>query len=471
MKTSRLLQVTAVCGISLLLLPGCNKRYITKIKELEEEKNTLVEEHDTELEKRDEEFREKELALEKTEEETAAKLDEITQERDRLANELDSAKDEIKRLTKEIDEKTPKDASTPGHSDFNPAKEEKYANAMATITGDAGSGTGFIVEDGGKHYLYTSASVISRNSRLAVSSAGGTKFSKFGNMEVAAGCDFVRLELLEADDATALQLAPSGHQVSTEHRLCCLGIAGANGNVTGELINPFGQSNETIDLDPNLLNGKVGGPVIDTTTGKVLAVVTPPPNEQAELWQNPNAGTDVQYRAARINRNISWEPAPVAGFLAEGKRISDFDRFTKIVYAFAAMTLTPEGLGIENSVGNSETVKSVLAEVKDLQVVSDAVALHTQLASKKGRIGEADLKKRATSLFSTVDSQSKRNTVGFDPSKFSAYHRKAAEQSLKWRTEAALQLQRTAEGVADLDLKPAGGSEPRERDRKQDGGR
>jgi hypothetical protein len=466
MKTSRLLRVTAVCGISLLLLPGCNKRYITKIKELEEDKNTLVEEHETELEKLDEEFREKEVALEKTAEDQVAKIDEITQERNRLNSELESAKDEITRLKKEIDDKTPKDASTPGHADFDPSKEEKYTSAMATITGDVNSGAGFIVEDGGKHYLYTTAAIISGNSRLAVSNAGGTKFAKFGNLEVAAGCDFVRLELLEAGDAPALQLAAATYQVSTERRLCTLGISGANGSVTGELINPFGQSKDTIDVDPTLLTGKIGGPVIETATGKVLAVVTPPPVGQPELWQNPNAATDVQFRAARINRPISWEPAPIAAFLAEGKRIRDFDRLTKVVYAFAAMTLTPDGLGIENTVGNSETVKSVLAESKDLPITGDAMTLHTMLSSKKGRIGEADLKKRVTSLFAAVDSQSKRNLTGFDPAKFSACHRKAAEQSLKWRNEAAAQLQRTAEGVADVNLKPAA-PEPEEDDRRR----
>ena len=471
MKTSRLLSVTAVCGISLLILPGCNKRYITKIKQLEEEKSNLIEEHSTEIEKQEEEFRDKEDALEKAKEEVESKVDEITQERDRLNNDLEHAKSEIERLKKEIDDKTPKDASTPGHTEFNPAKEAKYSNAMATITGDASSGAGFIVEDGGKRYLYTTAAAISGNSRLAVTNAAGTKFAKFGNLELAAGCDFVRLELLEADDAPALQVAPSSYQVSTERRVSCLGINTTTNIVNGELINPFGQSADTIDLDPNLLVGKVSGPVIDTATVKVLAIVTPPATEQPDLWTPVASGNDVQFRAARINRDISWEPVPVATFLAEGKRIRDFDRYTKIVYAFAAMTLTPEGLGVENQVGNSETVKSVLADMKDLQVAGDAMALHNQLASKKGRIGEADLKKRVVGLFSTVDSQSKRNTVGFDPAKFSVYHRKAAEQSIKWRTEAAVQLQKTTEGVADIDLKPAGGSSSREKDREQDGKR
>ena len=373
-------------------------------------------------------------------------------------------KQKVAQLEAEIDAKTPKDASTPGHADFNPAKEEKFANAMAIITGDTVSGTGFIAEDGGKRYVYTTAALLGGNSRLAVANASGTKFTKFGNIEVADGCSFVRVELLEADDAPALQIAAAGFQITTESKLCCLGITPSNSTVTGEMIAPFGQSNETIDLDPNLLTGKTGGPIIDTTSGKVLAIITSPAAARTELFEEPTGTAEVRLGASRINRDLTWQSLPITAFLAEGKKLADFDRFTKVVQAFAAMTLTPEGLGVDNEVAGSQTIKSVLSSVKELPVAVDAMTLHTQLAGKKARIGEADLKKRMSSLFATVSSMSKRNLAAFDPTKFSAFNRKAAEQSLKWRTDAEGRLASTSEGISDLDLKPVDKTPPREKD-------
>lgn len=460
------LRSLAVSSISVLLLAGCSsKKYQAKIKDLEAEIENLETEKEEALDAKDEEMRDKEQEFEKTEQESTAKIDEITQERDRLNSEISDLKQKVAQLEAEIDAKTPKDASTPGHEDFNPAKEEKFANAMATITGDTVSGTGFIAEAGGKRYVYTTAALLGGNSRLAVANAAGTKFTKFGNLEVADGCSFVRLELLEADDAPALQIGAAGFQITTESKLCCLGITPTTGTVTGEMIAPFGQSNETIDLDPNLLTGKTGGPIIDTTTGKVLAIITSPATARADLWETTPDTAEVQLGASRINRDLTWQPLPIATFLAEGKKLADFDRFTKVVQAFAAMAPTAEGLGVDAEVANSETVKSVLSSVKELPVAVDAMTLHTQLASKKARIGEADLKKRITSLFATVNSMSKRNLASFDPAKFSAFHRKAAEQSLKWRTDAEGRLASTAEGVADLDLKPVDKTPARDRDK------
>jgi len=262
------LRSLAVSSISVLLLAGCsNKKFQAKIKDLEADIENLETAKEEALDAKDEEIRDKEQEFEKTQQESTAKIDEITQERDRLNSELSDMKQKVAQLEAEIDAKTPKDASTPGHADFNPAKEEKFANAMAIITGDTVSGTGFIAEDGGKRYVYTTAALLGGNSRLAVANASGTKFTKFGNIEVADGCSFVRVELLEADDAPALQIAAAGFQITTESKLCCLGITPSNSTVTGEMIAPFGQSNETIDLDPNLLTGKTGGPIIDVGSG------------------------------------------------------------------------------------------------------------------------------------------------------------------------------------------------------------
>ncbi|MCF7733416.1 MAG: hypothetical protein K9N23_17125 [Akkermansiaceae bacterium] len=454
MRTSILRGLAIPCLLALLLSGCSKKKYEAKIKELEENIETIESEYEERIEEQDDELSEIERAKEDAEEKSTEKIGQLTEEINTLKSHQSDLQQKLDRVKAELYAKTPKDASVPGHKDFDPAEQEKFSNAMATISGDSTKGAGFIVEDAGKYHLYTTAAILSGNTRLTIATAGGTKLTKFGNLEVADGCDFVRLELQESDNIPALQLASADSETTTTSKLCCMGIAPANGSVTSEIVSPFGQGDETINLDPSKLTGKTGGPVIDTVTGKVLAIVTTPASERSDLWSEPADNGAARLTVSRINRTLSWQTVSVAAFLSEGKAIVDFDRFTKVVVAFAALAPSPEGLGVDTAIGNSETVNTVLSEATGLPVAAETIALHTLIASNKSRMGEADLKKRITSIFATVNSQSKRSVADFTPAKFSSYHRKAAEQSLKWREDADQRLKSTIEGIADLVLKP-----------------
>lgn len=450
-----LIPTLAVCGLSVLLVPGCkNKEQQKEIDQLNTEIERITEEHDDTVNGLEEKIREHEETADKSQEENATKLDESSKQVSDLKSELDNAKQEIDKLKAEIVSLTPQNASEPGHAEFDPSKQTAFTDAMATITGDTTSGIGFVVEDGGKHYLYTTAATLTGNSRLAVAAATGVKFTKFGNLETAEGCNFVRLELLEAAEVPALKLAPSAATASPETKLCALGMTPTTGSVSGEMLTAFGQGNENIDLDPNAIANRIGGPVIDTATGKVMAIITSTSVVVEDLWATPTPSESPQVAASRINRDLTWQPYPIAAFLANSKRIHDFDRYTKLVNAFAAMTPTPDGLGFTNQLGDNQTIRSVLTELKAVPVVVEAATLDAQMAAKKTRLGESDLKRRITSMFSSVASQSKANAATFDPAKFSTFHQKTAERSLAWRKEAMEKLESTASGLAELELKP-----------------
>jgi hypothetical protein len=146
---------------------------------------------------------------------------------------------------------------------------------------------------------------------------------------------------------------------------------------------------------------------------------------------------------------------PIATFLAESKKIADFDRFTRVILAFAAMTPAPDGLGIGGNLGGDATIKSVLEDAKGLQPAREALELHDNLANKRGqRLGEVDLKKRITGMFASVAAQSKKLAAGFEPGAFSPVHAKAVQQSLAWRKDADRELNNKMESIATLSLKP-----------------
>lgn len=453
----------------MLVLTGCtNKKQQLQIDKLETELSKVEQDFETMMEEKDKELSAKDEAMRKLETDTADQIQQLTKERDAATAEATSLKKAAERAEADRLASLPKDASSPGHADFDPARETRFSHAMATVAGDVTTGTGFVVEADGKRYLYTPVGTLVGNSRLAITNAKGDKFTNFGNLEVADGSPFARLELLEAADAPALQLAASSNQVTASTKIACLGLTTSSGAVTGDLSNAFGQSNDTIDLDPNLLVGKVGGPVIDTTTGKVVGITTPPMTERTGLWEDGSTtpNTEVQLKVSRLNRNLTWQPIPVATFLAEAKRITDFDRLTKVAQALATMTITPDSLVLDATVNGSNTAKSILAEAKDFPPAAEATLLNTQLTSKRVRMTGVELKKRVLSMIVSANGHLKRNAEGFDPAKFSAFHRKAAEKSLTWRKETVERLVTAHQTITAVDLTPPS-ADPPKRDRNK----
>jgi hypothetical protein len=446
----------AVSTISLLALSGCtSKRQAIKIKSLETDMENLQLDLEKTVEEMEKEISEKEDALRKAQDEASDQIRDLTQERDKIAAEYADFKRKADREAAALRAQVPKEASAPGHSDFDPSQETRFTDAMATIVGDATTFCGFIVEADGKRYLYTAGGSLSGNTRLAVTTSTGEKLTKFGDLEVAEGSPVVRLELLEADALPALAIAAAGTTVGSGTKLTCLGLSANSGSVIGEQLMAFGQSNDAIDSDPNLLVGKIGGPVLETATGKLLGIVVNPSVERAELWDDGTApGTVPQLNVARLNRSLAWKPVPIASFLAEAKSIAEFDRLTKIAQGFGVVTLTLAGLELNATVADPHTAKSIFTEAKDFPPAADALIIQDQLATKKLRLGGNDLKKRVVSLFVSTSGYLKRNAAGFDPAKFSPYHRKMAENSLRWRADAEERLASASQAVSDADLTP-----------------
>ena len=147
----------ALLSITLVALSGCsNKKDQAKVKELESELTALQEESSSTLAEREKELSDKEEAYRTMQSETAEKIQQLTSERDTAISELDILKKEAARAEARRVASLPKDASSPGHADYNPAREPKITNAVCTITGDKSSGSGFVVAVEGKLYVYLS---------------------------------------------------------------------------------------------------------------------------------------------------------------------------------------------------------------------------------------------------------------------------------------------------------------------------
>ena len=425
-------------SLTAFALSACsNKKNLAKIHDLETQLETLQEETTNTTNDLNRRITENEDAARNAQAEAAQQIRQLTTERDAATQQLAKTKAEFARAEEARIAKLPKDASVPGHPEFNPAKETKITNALVTISGDKSAGTGFVVNSSGKYYLYTSASTLAGNSRLTITNAEGTKFTKFGNLEVAEKTSVVRLEILEPNALPALSLAEEDAKVGSDTPVTILATEAASGGVTSSSGNAQGQSEENINIEFSLLHGKTGGPLLETATGKVLAIIIDPAAEpQHQLWVEPaGTGDPDSLRATRLNHRVLWKAVPVATFLAEAKKIADYNRLTGVAQAFAGLNTTP-GLGLTLTIAGSRTGLSILTAAKDLPIAAETITLHDDIAAKRVRLGEADLKKRIASIISSAVTQLQRGEADFVPAKFNPYHRPYAEEAQKWHKDA-----------------------------------
>jgi hypothetical protein len=437
-----------IVSIALFALSGCtNKKNQARIKELELEIETIQEENSANIEEREKEMSEKEDALNTKQNETAEEIRKLTQERDTAVQERDNLKNIAARAEAALKKSLPKDASSPGHADFDPIKVPKITDAVATVTGDKSSGSGVVVSADGKIYLYTAAQVVSGNSRLSVSNSAGFKFSKFGNLEVADGAEIVRLELLDAADAAVLQLVPEDTKVTSNTSITGIGSSVTSGTVTGERGKAISQSGDFIECDAPMIQGKIGGMLLENTTGKVLAIITNSGAERTNPIATPNATAESLFRACRLNRKLQWKAMTVKAFLDDAKKIIDADRMTRVCQTLVGLSPTNTGLsGINSTVAGGQSALDILTEAKDIPLASEVLNMHTQLSTKKSNISEIDLNKRFASLKSSAVNQMQRADATFDLAKFNSYHRRFADNSLKARKLLEQSLQGAGSG-------------------------
>lgn len=310
-------------------------------------------------------------------------------------------------------------------------------DAVVLIEGDQSRGTGFLVKDGGKRYLYTAAHVFSGNSRLTASNSSGRKFSKFGPLEVAEGADLVRLEVLDTseDPLTLFAIGEPG-KVGVSSEILVLGDGGGAGVIAEARGKVVGVSGESIEVDAGVIQGNSGGPVIDLAAGKVVGVVTHLTAKREDVWAEGTRFSEVRRFACRIDREWKWQSTTVANFLSEAKKIDDYDRMTRIGFAISSLSPGVNGLRLDTKLSDSETALSILNDAGDVAIVSELIKMNGELVGRGVRYSEADLLKRFRSMLATSITQVNAGAGVFDPTKFSPYHKEMAEASGVWRKKA-----------------------------------
>lgn len=319
----------------------------------------------------------------------------------------------------------------------------KHFDSVAIISGDGGTGTGFITKDGDLTYLYTAAHVIAGNKRLSVKNANGREFKKFGFFEVAAESDLARLQLLE-EFTGGLEVAKPG-AIKVNEVVLAIGNSGGAGALTVLEGTAVSLGPDVVEVSNDVIQGNSGGPLFSGNTGHVVGVVTHLIAAREDLWAKDTDFAKVRRFATRLDRDIKWQRLPIGRFLAESRSIDEFNRNSRILFAIAMLNPTQDGLRLNTRVSkDGPTLLSIFDENKDVPSVAELYEMNGTLGDKRLRTSVPELKRRFTSYYQSSLQKLDQNRDKFVPANFAGQNRQRAEQARQWREEAVKEIKDAA---------------------------
>ncbi|MBK1883068.1 trypsin-like peptidase domain-containing protein [Luteolibacter pohnpeiensis] len=322
-------------------------------------------------------------------------------------------------------------------------------DAVVVIKGDQSQGTGCIIRDGQKYYLYTAAHVLAGNTHLSVVNTKGRKFTKFGDLQAAEGIDLVRLQVFEDDPGPFLEIVGPENQISVGTPISVLGNGGGAGVVAAEYGKILGLNNDTVEVSAKMIQGDSGGPVVVNKTRRVVGLASYLTAKRDDIWSQGTRFGKVRRFACRLDRTWKWTEIPLSTFLAQAQEVAEYDRMTRVAFAIGTLNPTSAGLRFDTQLSENQTALSILTDAQEMPIVTKILEMNTDLASRRIRSSDADLRKNFRSMLSSAISDVNRQGANFDPSRMSWFLRNAGQDSLQWREKAIQILRSHYEGLAN----------------------
>lgn len=297
---------------------------------------------------------------------------------------------------------------------------DEVLRAIVVIEGDSGSGTGFLVDDGGATYLYSAAHVISGNKTLTVKLRDGGRLTKFGAFQASEGSDLIRIAV-EEEVGHALTLTSTSSIVGRS--IIAAGNSGGGGTVGFERGRVDGVGPESVEISAGVIQGNSGGPVLDAETFEVVGLVTHLVQGREDKWAKETRFSDIRRFGCRLDRTWKWRELPIGRFLAEGRAVGELTETNELL----ASALNPGEWS--RLFTHSDQNHPIVREIRGLRQWID------ERGGSGLRLSEADRDKRFAAVLRSIRLNSKAQLRGFNSESYVWFHREMADSALKWREE------------------------------------
>lgn len=207
---------------------------------------------------------------------------------------------------------------------------EKVKDSIVVITGDKGSGTGFIVEMDGYKWLMTNEHVVHGQGKISAKTLSGKKIVLTDTIDMASNRDLVRYKI----DGEFRALKWRNDSPSMGEDVWVFGNSDGGGVVTsiGGVI--LGVGADRIEVSAKFVSGNSGSPVVDNN-GDVVGVATLAAiKRDFDDWVKEGTRFNSVRRYAITLGGIAWEPLGYQQYLDD---CATMDSYVNQCLGFIAM--------------------------------------------------------------------------------------------------------------------------------------
>ncbi len=229
---------------------------------------------------------------------------------------------------------------------------------VAIITSKHGQGSGFILEDGFKTWLYTNEHVARMGKDIKVIALDGKEYPVASTVQIATNRDLFRYEILSGCYFRSRSL----DNLTIGDSVIVYGNSDGGGVSTRLLGKILGIGPTRIEVDAPFVKGNSGGPIVSVKDDIVVAVAT-----MAELHRDPDDITKIGTRFNHVRRygerveNIDWDVVSWECYSAYAEKLESYEYLWENISETCSKKILQEELDIKRLkvIGNYRLEKAL----------------------------------------------------------------------------------------------------------------
>lgn len=189
----------------------------------------------------------------------------------------------------------------------------KIKDSIVIITGDNGSGTGFIIEMDGAKWMMTNEHVVRGQGKIHACTLSGIKIIPTNTVDLAVNRDLIRYKL--DDEFKALKIRSSMPAMNEE--IWVFGNSDGSGVITSIGGEVLGLGEDKVEVSAKFVAGNSGSPVVDKK-GDVIGVATfAEIKRESYNWVKAGTRFNDTRRFAETLGGVVWEPLGYEQYLED----------------------------------------------------------------------------------------------------------------------------------------------------------
>ncbi|MCH7226951.1 hypothetical protein [Haloferula sp. A504] len=416
-------------GALLLALASCNEDQTAEIEKLTKDLETTRQDLTRQEERTD--WEQNKLA------EARAEVSELKSQLRQAERDLREATRELERYRHKEEQALKAEAEEPDAKEQMEAARETvtaYRDFVVGISGDQVEGRGVLVSDGGKIWIHLDRRIVEDNTKLEITTPGGTKLTRFGAFEVARSQPLARLEVLD-EGQKGIPAAEQAAEIGRSTPMLALGEGGTL--VEGRA---YGSSQAgNWGLDRKIGDCPPGSPVFHGETGTLVGLMVSVTPEEPTLWPSRFGRERETNKLVRLDEKVEWLAVPIGTFMKEARLLEQADQGTRLMHALAATQVGTGGVSY-GVLPSGVSAEELLEQHKTDSSVKALRELGPWLEENAARLSKSDVQKRIDSVFEGIQRVAQRQSRELAGTRFSEAHAAAAARTLKWHEEATKEL-------------------------------